>query len=127
MDVEKCPSLQMAHLRSDLQGQNPGVVGVLGCFLCLNDLLIFRPLGFLHLSTHSGQVLLVGEVSFSGVVDVERRLVEGGIGEIICFHRGLTNKETLYIHQYLIRKWGIIDTVIGDSPILYDLVSYYIK
>ena len=38
MDVEKCPSLQMAHLGSDLQGQYPGVVGVLGCFLCLDDL-----------------------------------------------------------------------------------------
>ena len=32
MDVEKCPSLQMAHLGSDLQGQNPGVVGLLDCF-----------------------------------------------------------------------------------------------
>ena len=32
MDVEKCPSLQMADLGSDLQGQNPGVVGLLDCF-----------------------------------------------------------------------------------------------
>ena len=32
MDAEKSPSLQMAHLGSDLQGQNPGVVGLLDCF-----------------------------------------------------------------------------------------------
>ena len=31
----------------------------------------------------------------------------GCIGEIIGFHRRLTDKETSYIHQYLIRKWGI--------------------
>ena len=30
--------LQTAHLGSDLQGQNPGVVGLLDCFLCLDDL-----------------------------------------------------------------------------------------
>ena len=30
----------------------------------------------------------------------------GCIGEIIGFYRSLTDKETLYIHQYLIRKWG---------------------
>ena len=57
MDVEKCPSLQiykvlvdipknarvtavqsLENLGSDLQGQNPGVVGFLDCFLCLDDL-----------------------------------------------------------------------------------------
>ena len=31
----------------------------------------------------------------------------GCIGEIIGFYRSLTDKETLYIHQYLMRKWGI--------------------
>ena len=36
----------------------------------------------------------------------------GCIGEIIGFHRRLTDKETSYIHQYLIRKWGITDTII---------------
>ena len=30
----------------------------------------------------------------------------GCIGEIIGFYRSLTDKETLYIHQYLMRKWG---------------------
>ena len=31
----------------------------------------------------------------------------GCIGEIIGFYRTLTDKETSYIHQYLMRKWGI--------------------
>ena len=30
----------------------------------------------------------------------------GCIGEIICFYRSLTDKETSHIHQYLIKKWG---------------------
>ena len=30
----------------------------------------------------------------------------GGIGEIIGFYRSLTDKETSYIHQYLMKKWG---------------------
>ena len=33
----------------------------------------------------------------------------GCIGEIIGFYWSLTNKETLYIHQYLITKWEITD------------------
>ena len=33
----------------------------------------------------------------------------GCIGEIIGFYRSLTDKETLYIHKYLIKKWGITD------------------
>ena len=51
----------------------------------------------------------------------------GCIGEIIGFHWRLTDKESSYIHQYLIRKCGIIDTIIGDSPILYHLVLYNIN
>ena len=30
----------------------------------------------------------------------------GCIGEIICFYRSLTDKETSYIHKYLMKKWG---------------------
>ena len=30
----------------------------------------------------------------------------GCIGEIIAFHRTLKDEETLYIHQYLMSKWG---------------------
>ena len=33
------------------------------------------------------------------------------IGEIIGFHRRLTDEETSYIHQYLMRKWGITNTI----------------
>ena len=33
----------------------------------------------------------------------------GCIGEIICFYRRLTDTETSYIHQYLMKKWGITD------------------
>ena len=35
--------------------------------------------------------------------------LSGCIGEIIGFHRSLTDTETSYIHQYLIKKWGITD------------------
>ena len=31
----------------------------------------------------------------------------GCIGEIIGFYRSLTDTETLYIHKYLMNKWGI--------------------
>ena len=37
----------------------------------------------------------------------------GCIGEIIGFHRRLTDDEILYIHEYLMRKWGITDTIIS--------------
>ena len=33
--------------------------------------------------------------------------LSGCIGEIIGFHSSLTDTETLYIHQYLMKKWGI--------------------
>ena len=33
--------------------------------------------------------------------------LSGCIGEIIGFHKSLTDTETSYIHQYLMRKWGI--------------------
>ena len=33
----------------------------------------------------------------------------GCIGEIIGFCRSLTDKETSYIHKYLMKKWGVID------------------
>ena len=33
----------------------------------------------------------------------------GFIGEIIGFYRSLTDKETSYIHKYLMKKWGITD------------------
>ena len=33
--------------------------------------------------------------------------LSGCIGEIISFHRSLTDTETSHIHQYLMKKWGI--------------------
>ena len=33
----------------------------------------------------------------------------GCIGEIIGFYRSLTDKQTLYIHKYLMKKWGITE------------------
>ena len=39
---------------------------------------------------------------------VESHLI-GCIGEIIGFYRSLTDKETLYIHKYLMTKWCITD------------------
>ena len=36
----------------------------------------------------------------------------GCIGEIIGFYTSLTDDEILYIHEYLMRKWGITDTII---------------
>ena len=37
----------------------------------------------------------------------------GCIGEIIDFYRSLTDDEILYIHVYLMRKWGITDTIVS--------------
>ena len=34
----------------------------------------------------------------------------GCIGEIIGFYRSLTDKETSYIHQYLLKKWSWLST-----------------
>ena len=36
----------------------------------------------------------------------------GCIGEIIGFYRSLTDKDTLYIHKYFMKKWGVIDDLI---------------
>ena len=36
----------------------------------------------------------------------DKSYLVGCIGEIICFYRSLTDTETSYIHQYLMRKWG---------------------
>ena len=34
------------------------------------------------------------------------------IGEIIAFYKALNDQETLYIYKYLMKKWGITDTII---------------
>ena len=48
---------------------------------------------------------IIGNISPS---DTNSHLI-GCIGEIIGFYRSLTDTETLYIHKYLIKKWGIAD------------------
>ena len=35
--------------------------------------------------------------------------LSGCIGEIIGFHRSLTDTEASHIHKYLMKKWGITD------------------
>ena len=30
------------------------------------------------------------------------------MGEIIGFHRSLTDEETSHVHEYLMKKWGVI-------------------
>ena len=42
-----------------------------------------------------------------------KKHLTGCIGKIIGFHRRLKDEEILYIHEYLIRKWGITDTIIS--------------
>ena len=48
---------------------------------------------------------IIGDI---GKTNIKSHLI-GCIGEIIDFYRSLTDKETSYIHQYLMRKWGITD------------------
>ena len=48
---------------------------------------------------------IIGDV---GKTKIKSHLI-GCIGEIIGFYRSLTDKETLYIHKYLMKKWGITD------------------
>ena len=47
-------------------------------------------------------------IGYIGPPSVNSHLI-GCIGEIIGFYRSLTDTETLYIHKYLIKKWGITD------------------
>ena len=37
------------------------------------------------------------------------------IGEIIGFHRKLTDEETSYIHQYLMTKWASLSPMLGNK------------
>ena len=44
-----------------------------------------------------------------GGLQSDKAHLTGCIGEIIGFYRSLTDTETSYIHQYLMKKWGITD------------------
>ena len=46
---------------------------------------------------------IIGDI---GKTTIKSHLI-GCIGEIIGFYRSLTDTETLYIHKYLMKKWGI--------------------
>ena len=41
--------------------------------------------------------------------DSNKTYLSGCIGKIIAIHRSLTDTETSYIHNYLMKKWGITD------------------
>ena len=42
---------------------------------------------------------------------MKKTYLTGCIGEIIGLHRKLNDQETSYIHEYLMKKWGIMDKV----------------
>ena len=48
---------------------------------------------------------IIGDI---GKTTIKSHLI-GCIGEIIGFYRSLTDKETSYIHKYLMKKWGITE------------------
>ena len=55
-----------------------------------------------------GNYIIVPHSKFSSIISRWFKThLTGCIGEIIGFHRSLTDTETLYIHQYLMRKWEI--------------------
>ena len=55
-----------------------------------------------------GNYIIVPHSKFSGIISRWFKThLTGCIGEIIGFYRSLTDKEISYIHQYLMRKWGI--------------------
>ena len=58
-------------------------------------------------STNGTHHCVIG--SGSGSPSDTKSYLIGCIGEIIGFYRALTNTETSYIHQYLMKKWGITD------------------
>ena len=47
---------------------------------------------------------------------LDKAQLTGCIGEIIDFYRSLMDDEILYIHECLMRKWGITDTIIVQTP-----------
>ena len=49
-----------------------------------------------------------------GIPDLNNTHLTGCIGEIIIgLHITLKDEEILYIHEHLMRKWGITDTIIS--------------
>ena len=57
-----------------------------------------------------GNYLIIPHSQFSSIISkLFKTHLTGCIGEIIGFYRSLTDKQTSYIHQYLMRKWVITD------------------
>ena len=55
-----------------------------------------------------GNYLIIPHSQFSSIVSRWFKThLTGCIGEIIGSYRSLTDKETSYIHKYLMKKWGI--------------------
>ena len=73
---------------------------------------------FCNLETHS---LLLFDVkgsdhcyigNYGTTYGCNKTHLTGCTGEIIGFHRTLNDQQILYIHEYLMRKWGITDTIV---------------
>ena len=43
----------------------------------------------------------------------EKTHLTGCIGEIIAFYKALNDQEISHAHEYLMKKWGITDTIIS--------------
>ena len=52
----------------------------------------------------------IGDLGIMSSLD--KTHLTGCIGEIIGFHRSLTDEKILHIHEYLVKKWGITDAII---------------
>ena len=55
-----------------------------------------------------GNYIIIPHSKFSSIISRWFKThLTGCIGEIIGFYRSLADEETSYIHQYLMRKWGV--------------------
>ena len=59
-EVQKCSLLQVSHLLSDLQGQNPGEVGLFCCRLCFEERCTLTHFSFFKRIPHSGHWFVLG-------------------------------------------------------------------
>ena len=51
-------------------------------------------------------------IGYLGIMSgLDKTQLTGCIGEIIGFYKSLRHDEILYIHEYLMRKWGVTDTI----------------
>ena len=50
---------------------------------------------------------------FGKMPGLKKTYLTGCIGEIISFYKTLNDQETSYFHKYLMKKWGITDTIVS--------------